>query len=70
MDIRDMLENFGLGLGIVIIVIVLIFIFLFLSAIIPALLVLFGRLLFYLIIIIAIIAVIYFIGKFAKNFIK
>ena len=69
MDIMDMLENFGLGLGIVICIIIILVIILFLGAIIPVLFFSLGRLLLYLIIIIAIIAVIYFIGKFVKDFI-
>ena len=70
MDIAEIFENLGLGLGIVIGIIALLFVFLIFSAIIPGLLFHFGGLLFILIIIIAIITVIYFIGKFVKDFIK
>ncbi len=70
MDIQDIFENLGLGLGIVIIVLVFLFVMILFSTIVPALLWHLGGLLLGLIAVIFLIAVFYFIGKFAKDFIK
>ena len=70
MDVRDMFENFGLGLGIAGVIIVFLIAMTLIVAIIPALFMRLGGFLFISIAIIAIIAVIYFIGKFFKDLIK
>ena len=70
MDFLDFFENMGLGLGIVVVLIVVVFLILLMSALIPALLVRLAGLLYIIIILLAVGAIIYFIGKFAKDFIK
>jgi hypothetical protein len=70
MDFLDYFENMGFGVGIIIIIFLIVIVIMFSGRIIPALLMGFGSLLFLLIIIVAVGAVIYFVGKFAKDFIK
>lgn len=70
MDFLDFFENMGFGVGIIIIIFLIAIVIMFFGRIIPALLMGFGSLLFLLIIIVAVGAVIYFVGKFAKDFIK
>ena len=70
MDFLDFFENMGFGVGIIIMIFVILIVVMFLIRLIPALLMGFGSLLFLLIIIVAVGAVIYFVGKFAKDFIK
>ena len=70
MSILEMFENFGFGLGIVIAIIAFLFVVFLLSNLIPVILMHFAGILFFIIAIIFIMAVIYFIGKFAKDFIK
>ena len=70
MDFIDFFENMGFGVGIIVIIFIILLLIMFIVRLIPALLMGFGSLLFTLIIIVAVGAVIYFIGKFAKDFIK
>ena len=70
MDFLDFFENIGWGLGIIVVVVVILLLIMFLSMLIPTLFMIGGRLFLGLIILILIIAVIYFIGRFAKDFIK
>ena len=70
MDFLDFFENMGFGVGIIIMIFIILVVGMFLIRLIPALLMGFGSLLFILIIIVEVGAVIYFIGKFAKDFIK
>ena len=70
MNLGEIFENFGLGLGIVITIILLIIVIFSLLNIIPVLFRLLGGF-FVIILVLAVIGfVIYFIGKFAKGFIK
>lgn len=70
MDILDFLENMGFGAGIVIIVAAVLFLMALIGAILPGLLASMGAIIIALIMILIIGAIIYFIGKFAKDFIK
>lgn len=70
MDFLDFFENMGWGLSIVIVLIIFLFLITVIRSIIPGLLMHLGGLLYLFIIIIVLGAVIYFIGKFAKDFIK
>lgn len=70
MDLIDFFENMGLGAGIVTIICIVLFAVLFLGRIIPVLLIGLGSVLSILVSLAIIGAAIYFIGKFAKDFIK
>lgn len=70
MDFLDFFENMGLGLTIIIVIIVFFALIMFLGRVIPVLLMGLGGLFMLVIFIILIGAVIYFIGRFAKDFIK
>lgn len=70
MDVLDFLENMGLGLTIIVGIIVLLFVIMILRFLIPALLMGLGGLFSIIITVILIGAIIYFIGKFSKGFIK
>ena len=70
MDILEIFENLGLGLGIIVLVIIIGIVFFLLMGIIPVLLRIFGNLLIWVIILIVIILAVYFIGKFAKGFLR
>ena len=70
MDFIDFFENMGFGVSIIVIIFIMLLLIMFIVRLIPALLMGFGSLLFPLIIIVTVGAVIYFIGKFAKDFIK
>jgi hypothetical protein len=70
MDVLDFFENMGWGLGIVIVIAIFMVLIIILGTIIPVLLMGLGQLLFFVIIILVVGAVIYFIGKFAKDFLK
>ena len=69
MVVKDFLENMGVGLAIVIVVFVGFILISFLSAIIPGILSHILGLLFLLVVILIIGVLIYFVGKFAKDFI-
>lgn len=70
MDVLDFLENMGLGLTIVVGIILLLFVIMILRFLIPALLMGLGGLFSIIVTVILICAIIYFIGKFSKGFIK
>lgn len=70
MDFIDFFENMGLGMAIVIAVVVILILLIFVSKLVPVLLMAVGSLFVGLIILVVLCAVIYFIGKFAKDFIR
>ena len=70
MDFLDFFENMGLGITAVVALFAIIILIGIIGTILPGLLVGLGGLLIIVIQIIVILAVIYFIGKFLKSFIK
>ncbi|WP_297826829.1 hypothetical protein [uncultured Methanobrevibacter sp.] len=70
MDFLDFFENMGFGLTIVISIIVILVLIMFIGRFIPLLLMGIGGILYTIMVICIIGAVVYFIGKFAKEFIK
>jgi hypothetical protein len=70
MDILDFLENMGFGLGTVMVLVIFLFLITSAGTLIPGLLMGFGHLMYLLIIILLVGAAIYFIGRFAKDFVK
>lgn len=70
MDIVDIFENLGLGFGVIAAVVVAILLLIVASRVIPVLFAGLGVILLGILGIAAILFVIYFIGKFAKDFIK
>lgn len=70
MDILDFFENMGWGLIIVVVIVIFLFLIMFLARLIPTLLMGLGGFFMLFTMIILIGAVIYFIGKFAKCFVK
>ena len=70
MDFLDFFENMGFGLGTILIIVVILILVVFIGRIIPVLFMGIGSIFFGLITLIVLLAVIYFIGKFVKDFIK
>ena len=70
MDFLDFFENMGLGMGIVVVLFVIMLLITVAGTIFPVLLALLATLAYVLIPLIAFGAVVYFIGKFTKGFIK
>lgn len=70
MEIKEIFGNFGLGMGIIISLVVILIVISLIAGILPVLLGLVGNAIYLMICLAAICLVIYFIGKFAKGFIK
>ena len=70
MDIKEIFENFGLGMGIIVSLVVIFIIISLIGGILPVLLGLAGNAIYLIICLAVICLVIYFVGKFAKGFIK
>ena len=70
MDFLEIFENLGLGSAIIILFILIFVVFLLIGAVFPLLLGLMGNLIYFGGSLIIFVLVVYFIGKFAKGFLK